>query len=96
MARQLEVWLLDHHVGRPMQVDGRLAFAYAAPWLQQPVATGGAGMALSQSLPLRPEPLDDRAKRPFMAGLLPEGEQRLLVAKVLQASRQNDFALLDR
>ena len=96
MARQLEVWLLGHHVGSLMQVDGRLAFAYAAPWLQQAVATGGAGMALSQSLPLRPEPFDDRATRPFMAGLLPEGEQRLLVAKVLQASRQNDFALLDR
>ena len=96
MPRQLEVWLLGHHVGSLMRVDGRLAFAYAAPWLQQAVATGGAGMALSQSLPLRPELFDERATRPFFAGLLPEGEQRRLVAKVLQASRQNDFALLDR
>ncbi len=95
MPRSLEVWLLGQHVGSLMQVDGRLAFAYAAPWLQQAATTGGAGMALSQSLPLRPEPFDDRATRPFFAGLLPEGEQRRLVAKVLQASHQNDFALLD-
>jgi serine/threonine-protein kinase HipA len=95
MPRQLEVWLLGQHVGSLMQVDGRLAFAYAEPWLQQAATTDGAGMALSQSLPLRSEPFDDRATRPFFAGLLPEGEQRRLVAKVLQASRQNDFALLD-
>jgi len=95
MPKQLEVWLLGQHVGSLMQVDGRLAFAYATPWLQLAATTDGAGMALSQSLPLRPEPFDDRATRPFFAGLLPEGEQRRLVAKVLQASRQNDFALLD-
>ena len=95
MPRQLEVWLLGGHAGSLMQIDGRLAFAYAAAWLQQAAAGGGAGMALSQSLPLRPEPFDDRATRPYFAGLLPEGEQRRLIAKVLQASRQNDFALLD-
>ena len=95
MPKQLEVWLLGQHVGSLMQVDGRLAFAYAAPWLQQAATADGAGMALSQSLPLRLEPFDDRSTRPFFAGLLPEGEQRRLVAKVLQASRQNDFALLD-
>lgn len=98
MRKQLEVWLLGQHAGSLMQVDGRLSFAYAAPWLQQSAATsalGGAGAVLSQSLPLQPEPFDDRATRPFFAGLLPEGEQRRLVAKVLQASRQNDFALLD-
>jgi serine/threonine-protein kinase HipA len=95
MPKQLEVWLLGQHVGSLRPVDGRLAFAYAAPWLQLAATTDGASMALSQSLPLRPEPFDDRATRPFFAGLLPEGEQRRLVAKALQASRQNDFALLD-
>lgn len=97
MPRQLEVWLLGQHVGSLMQVDGRLSYVYAAAWLQQAAATsaaGGASAILSQSLPLQAEPFDDRATRPFFAGLLPEGEQRRLVAKVLQASRQNDFALL--
>ena len=106
MAQQLDVWLLGSHVGTLSQVDGRLGFAYSAQWLDQAgagkgVATGDApGVAppaspLSQSLPLRAEPFDDRATRPFFAGLLPEGDKRRLIAQALQVSRQNDFALLD-
>lgn len=94
MPKQLEVWLLGAHVGTLMQVDGRLAFAYTAPCLER-AAAGVAGPPLSQSLPLQAEPFADRATRPFFAGLLPEGDKRRLVAKALQASRQNDFALLD-
>ena len=90
MARQLEVWLFGEHIGTLMQTDGRLGFAYAPSWL----ATGKA-LALSQSLPLQSEPFDDRATRPFFAGLLPEGDKRRLVAQALHVSRQNDFALLD-
>jgi serine/threonine-protein kinase HipA len=85
MARQLEVWLLGAHVGTLSQVDGRLSFAYA------PVAS----TPLSQSLPIRLEPFDDRATRPFFAGLLPEGGKRRQIAKTLQVSTQNDYALLD-
>lgn len=85
MARHLEVWLLGAHVGTLSQVDGRLCFAYA------PAAT----TPLSQSLPIRPEPFDDRATRPFFAGLLPEGGKRKQIAKTLQVSAQNDYALLD-
>lgn len=85
MPKQLEVWLLGAHVGTLSQVDGRLSFAYAP----------AANTPLSQSLPLRVEPFDDRATRPFFAGLLPEGVQRKFVAQALQVSRQNDFALLD-
>ncbi len=40
-------------------------------------------------------PFDDRATRPFFAGLLPEGAKRKGVALALHVSRQNDFALLD-
>jgi serine/threonine-protein kinase HipA len=50
---------------------------------------------LSQSLPIRSEPFDDRATRPFFAGLLPEGGKRKQIAKTLQISTQNDYALLD-
>jgi serine/threonine-protein kinase HipA len=47
------------------------------------------------SLPLQPEPFDDHMTRPFFAGLLPEGQLRRLLARHLQISGQNDFALLD-
>lgn len=92
MARTLDVWLHGARVGALTQVDGRLSFVYAPDWV-----AGGhdAARALSQSLPVRVEPFDDRATRPFFAGLLPEGDKRRLVAKALQASEQNDFALLD-
>jgi serine/threonine-protein kinase HipA len=85
MARHLEVWLLGAHIGTLSQVEGRLSFGYAP----------GATMPLSQSLPIRPEPFDDRATRPFFAGLLPEGGKRKQIAKTLQVSTQNDYALLD-
>lgn len=85
MARHLEVWLLGTHVGTLSQIDGRLSFAYAS----------GVTTPLSQSLPIRPEPFDDRATRPFFSGLLPEGGKRKQIAKLLQVSAQNDYALLD-
>jgi len=85
MARHLDVWLLGARVGTLSQVDGRLGFAYAP----------GATTPLSQSLPIRTEPYDDRAARPFFAGLLPEGGKRKQIAKALQVSTQNDYALLD-
>ena len=94
MPKQLEVWLLGSHVGTLMQIDGRLSFAYTAQWLES-AAASAVGSPLSQSLPLQAEPFDDRAARPFFAGLLPEGEKRRLIAQALHASRQNDFALLD-
>ena len=90
MNRILEVWLLGQSVGQLIQADGRLSFSYSPRWLQSPSA-----QPLSRSLPLRPESFDDKATRPFFAGLLPEGDKRKLVAMALQVSRQNDFALLN-
>ena len=69
---------------------GQLRFQYAGDWLADP-----ARLALSQSLPLRPEPFDSAATRPFFAGLLPEAEKRDLIAQALGVSTRNDFALLD-
>jgi serine/threonine-protein kinase HipA len=90
MSRVLEVWLQGQHVGQLAQVDGRLSFSYTAQWLQSANAR-----PLSHHLPLRAEAFDDKATRPFFAGLLPEGDKRWLIAQTLQVSRQNDFALLD-
>lgn len=44
---------------------------------------------------MQAEAFDDKATRPFFAGLLPEGDKRRLIAQTLHVSRQNDFALLD-
>ena len=90
MAHELGVWLFADHVGTLFLMDGRLNFRYAPAWLGQSNA-----VALSISLPLRTEPFDDQQSRPFFAGLLPEGQLRRLIARQLQISGQNDFALLD-
>lgn len=90
MSRVLEVWLLGQHVGQLAQVDGRLSFCYSTQWLQSANAR-----PLSHHLPLQAEAFDDKATRPFFAGLLPEGDKRRLIAQTLHVSRQNDFALLD-
>ena len=88
--RSLDVWMQGEPVGRLDQEAGRLVFTYDASWLGRPNA-----IPLSASLPLRPEPFDDRAARPFFAGLLPEQEKRDQVARAFGISARNDFALLD-
>lgn len=98
MPKQLEVWLLGKHIGTLAQIEGRLSFAYAADWLEKNKTMDGIGgdtTPLSQSLPLRAEPFDDRAARPYFAGLLPEGAKLSLIAQALHVSRKNDFGLLD-
>ncbi|MDP2752381.1 MAG: HipA N-terminal domain-containing protein, partial [Rhodocyclaceae bacterium] len=90
MNRLLDVWLFDHQVGSLAQVDGRLNFTYSAAWHQSESSS-----PLSHALPLQAETFDDKATRPFFAGLLPEGDKRKLIAQTLHVSRQNDFALLD-
>ncbi len=88
--RSLDVWMQGELVGRLDQEAGRLVFTYDPARLGRPDA-----LPLSASLPLRPEPFDDRAARPFFAGLLPEQEKRDQVARAFGVSARNDFALLD-
>ncbi len=96
ISNQLNVWLLNERVGSLTQINGRLSFCYAADFLaKKTVSSSNPPFVLSQSLPLRMEPFDDAATRPFFAGLLPEGGKRKLIAQTLHVSRQNDFALLD-
>ncbi|MBL0124446.1 MAG: type II toxin-antitoxin system HipA family toxin [Betaproteobacteria bacterium] len=98
MPKQLEVWLFGEHIGTLSQIEGRLSFSYTTDWLEKNTTKAGSGgdtIPLSQSLPLRAEPFDDRAARPYFAGLLPEGAKLGLIAQALHVSRKNDFGLLD-
>ena len=90
MAHDIGVWLFDQPVGSLSLAGGRLSFQYRPDWLSQPNA-----VALSQSLPLGPDPFNDHQCRAFFAGLLPEGKLRRLIAQQCQVSSQNDFALLN-
>src|ERR1700730_243972 len=88
--RSLDVWRLGERVGQLDQTAGRLSFPYEAACLGRPDA-----VPLSASLPLRANPFDDRAARPFFVGLLPEQERRGPVARASGVSGGTAFALLD-
>ncbi len=90
MARELAVWLFSERIGTLSLVNGRLNFQYAPTWLNSAEA-----MPISSSLPLRAEPFAYAEARPFFAGLLPDGTPRQVIAKQLQISEQNDFAMLE-
>lgn len=90
MVRELNVWFFGECVGILTQDEGYLSFRYLPEWLESKNAK-----PLSQSLPLRAEPFNDKIAKPFFAGLLPEGDKRAAVASILKVSSKNDFALLD-
>jgi serine/threonine-protein kinase HipA len=90
MPKTLEVCLHDKLAGRLSQEDdGRLSFAYTPDWLALPGAE-----ALSHNLPLRPEAFPHGPARAFFGGVLPEGEVRARLARLLGVSERNDFSLL--
>ncbi len=90
MIRELNVWFFGEYVGVLTQDEGYLSFRYLPQWLESKNAK-----PLSQSLPLRAETFGDKIAKPFFAGLLPEGDKRTSIAKILKVSSKNDFALLD-
>lgn len=91
MVDKLAVLLFDDLVGVLSVDKGWLQFEYVPEWLSAP-----SPRPLSQSLPLRGGMFEDPQARPFFAGLLPEGGLRTLIAKQLNISGRNEFALLDR
>lgn len=88
-TEELGVWLLGEQAGTLWLEDGRLRFRYNRRWMEQ-----SGVIALSQSLPLQVQAFDDQDCRPFLAGLLPEGELRRKIAQQCQLSQANDFGLL--
>src|SRR5579864_6122769 len=92
MARTLDVYLYHHLTGHLTQDDsGEMSFEYAQSWLND-----GTAVPLSQSLPLRKERFPRKECAGFFGGILPEADQRKMVAKNLGISERNDFAMLER
>jgi len=68
----------------------RFCFQYDAGWLEQ------SRIPLSLSLPLQKEPYLDDESHPFFANLLPEEKIRVVIARNLGISLNNDYGLLER
>jgi serine/threonine-protein kinase HipA len=66
--RKAEVLLHDRPVGILEELDHGYRFSYRAEYLDDPKAA-----PVSLSLPLRPEPFEDKRLFPFFDGLIPEG-----------------------
>ena len=92
MARELDVYLDQNLVGKLAQDShGETTFQYHTGWIDDPQA-----VSLSQSLPLRKQQYRRRECIGFFNGILPEGENRDIVAKNVGVSAKNDVALLEQ
>lgn len=92
MARALDVYLEQQLVGHLVQDDGgQILFRYAPDWLESLES-----FPISRSLPLKEEEFKQRECKGFFGGLLPEQSNRTAIARILQISDKNDFAMLER
>ena len=87
---QLVVWLYGRKCGVLAHVgNARMRFTYDLGYLDS-----AGPVALSLSLPVRPDPFEHEQCEPFFGGLLPEQGIRQLIEDHERVSRGNDFALL--
>ncbi|MBM4063209.1 MAG: type II toxin-antitoxin system HipA family toxin [Planctomycetes bacterium] len=90
MTRVLTAWFEHTPVGTFAQADdGRQSFRYSRAWLDH-----GERFPLSLSMPLGDGEFGDRVARAFFGGLLPDDELRRRLARFLQVSPRNEFAML--
>lgn len=87
---ELNVYLLGHQVGTLRKTNGRLSFWYWPEYLEQVQAT-----PLSATLPCRAESYGHAATEAFFSGLLPDSPVREKLARMLNISAGNTFALLE-
>lgn len=88
--KTLNVLYHGQKVGELHQTDtGRLGFVYDNAWL-----ASDNPRAISKSLPLRTEAFAERECIGYFGGLLPEENNRDIIAKNLGITSRNDFAML--
>lgn len=91
MSNGLQVRIGEKVVGRLWLDDKkRFCFQYDESWLEM------SRMPLSLSLALRKEPYLDDESHSFFANLLPEEKIRVVIARNLGVSLNNDYGLLER
>lgn len=93
-GRSLTAWVDDTSIGTLEEASGIWRFQYQQAWLEHSRA-----YALSPSLPLQVDPIEDGgSQRPvqwYFDNLLPEEGQRQLLAKDARIDVADAFALLD-
>jgi serine/threonine-protein kinase HipA len=93
MDRSLAVWINQTEVGALQEHNGVWAFRYTSEWIRDP-----RSYPLCPGLKLREEPhLDGGTYRPvqwFFDNLLPEEQQRVLIARAANADTEDIFSLL--
>lgn len=92
MAKTLDVYFNEKIIGKLVQDDhGDMSFTYSKGWVEDPRA-----IAISCSLPLQLETFERKKCRAFFEGILPEQDQRKIIAKNLGISDKNDFSMLEK
>lgn len=91
MSGDLAIWLYGERVALVTQARGRLRLGYTEEALR---AYALGTPLLSLALPLRPEPYTHGLVRPFLDGLLPEGEPRQVLARELRLLVGDTYALI--
>jgi serine/threonine-protein kinase HipA len=91
MADDLAVWLYGINTASIEEEQRHLRLTYSDDALRQyPLGLP----LLSLSLPLRPERYTHGLVRPFLDGLLPEGEARAAIARDLGLGREDTYGLI--
>jgi serine/threonine-protein kinase HipA len=91
MTAGLIVRIDEDVVGRLwLDAKKRFCFLYDKEWLER------SRIPISLSLPLRVDPYLDDESHPFFANLLPEEKIRVVIARNLGVSLNNDYGLLER
>lgn len=87
--RRARVRLDGQPVGTLMESGKQVVFSYDADWLERRDA-----VAVSLTMPLRPEPYVTEGLHPFFENLLPEGWLLELATRKLKISKDDAFGLL--
>ncbi len=91
MPDELAVWLNGDHVATVMQVRGRPRLSYT----ETALAKYPLGLPLlSLALPLTPQPFTPGVVRPFLDGLLPEGDARRAIADDFNVRASDTYGLI--
>lgn len=90
--KSVPIWFETFKVGEAeVAGDGTLSFSYSDPWLQ-----ARAAFALSVTMPRGKVAYPPKTFTPWLANLLPEGQQMERLASLLRCSQADSLGILER